>query len=597
MGNYARTRQLDDTVTLKGQSNEIKAQLTARQVLAFVEAKDVIARQIGRSAKLLVCSDEMPNAFATRGKDGDVMGVTVGMLKLLDGDRDAAAMIVGHEFAHHHKSHMEAGRGRDAVIGLLGTIAGVLLESKLQRKTGVQGLGLDLADMGSTLVSRKFDRDQEREADELGFKYMVDSGFNPKGALRLSERMARLGRSSGLFFDSHPGWNERAGLIRQYIAASDSAREIMAKSADFTPFASVKAPSKPEANLVALYESTDSEKSFVDAMEAFRRNEAGAAVVHLRAAATAGHAKAQLVIGNLMLSGRNGVEKNEVEAVRMFKLAAEQGEPTAINNLGYATSKGLGGVMQSDGEALDLYRRAMELGNGLAAKNIGDAHARGTLGMAKDLTLALALYRRSDELGHADGAVMVGIMYEAGEGGLDQDLTQALSHYGRAAERGSAFGRYRQGLLLLVGREPIAQDEPKGLALIRQAADQGLPAAQNDLGSYYKRGIHGLAQSDIEAVRWYRASAQQGFAVAQANFGFMHLSGLGGLFKDAAEAARWFKLAADQGNVAADYGFGLLNEFGEGGFRKDRDAAIALYRRAAEQGHKQAADRLKKLGV
>jgi predicted Zn-dependent protease len=54
--------------------------------------------------------------------------------------------------------------------------------------------------MSASLISTKFDRDQERQADEAGFKYMVDAGFNPLGAIRLAEILQRSGAGGiGLF--------------------------------------------------------------------------------------------------------------------------------------------------------------------------------------------------------------------------------------------------------------------------------------------------------------------------------------------------------------------------------------------------------------
>lgn len=595
---FAKTRQLTDVISLKTQNNDVKAQVTAKQVLAFAEAKEVVTRQIGRNAKLLVCSDEAPNAFAYRGNDGaDVMGVTVGMLKLLDGDRDAAAMVVGHEFAHHEKRHMDAAQNREVVIGMTGAIAGALLEAKIQSKTGVQGVGVQIADVGSNLVARKFDRDQEREADEIGFKHMVDAGFNPKGALRLADRMSRLGSSSGLFFDTHPGWSERTGLIQQYIASSETARANMARLSDYTPLASARVTSTVTASLLPLYESTDAEKSFADALSAFRRNELANGVVHLRASANAGYAKAEVALGHYMLFGRNGVEKNEIEAVRLFKLAAEQGQPEALNSLGVAYSKGLGGVQQSDADAYEYYRRALELGSGAAAKNLGDARLRGTLGLIKNPVQALEFYRKSAELGFPDGMAVVGLMYESGEGGAERDFTKALEQYRKAANLGSPIGKFKLGMLMMTGREDVPKDEVGGLALVRQAADQGNSGAQNELGVFYRSGSHGLVKNDIEAVRWYKLSAQSGYAVAQANLGFMTLMGAGGLYKDATEAGRLFRLAADQGNASGEYGIGVLIEYGEGGYSKDRDMAITMYRRAAGKGQKSAIERLSKLGA
>lgn len=227
--------------TLSGRSSHLKIPLkdksgstndvTLAQVRAFYDAKEKIARVAGMSPNFIICSDRDPNAFASSGSKGEVVGVTLGMLRLADGDPDMAAAVIGHEFAHHVKRHGVASQSRDAVVGLIGLVAGVALEYNIQKKHGVEGLGLDLGQVGSTLVSRKFDRDQEREADDLGFQYMLAAGFNPTGSIKLSERFSRLGHGGGgWFFDNHPGWDERGELFKRKIASSPEAQQIIARA-------------------------------------------------------------------------------------------------------------------------------------------------------------------------------------------------------------------------------------------------------------------------------------------------------------------------------------------------------------------------------
>lgn len=78
-----------------------------------------------------------------------------------------------------------------------------------------------MARIGTVLVARQFDRDQEREADDLGFRYMTQAGFNPSGAVRIADKFQKMGGSEGgSFFSSHPGWDERADRFRAMIASS-----------------------------------------------------------------------------------------------------------------------------------------------------------------------------------------------------------------------------------------------------------------------------------------------------------------------------------------------------------------------------------------
>jgi len=202
------------------------SEVSVDQIQAFNEAKEKIAKLAGSSPSFLICGDAAPNAFASKGNNGNVVGVTIGMLRLVDGDRGMAAAVLGHEFAHLTHNHGEVGAGRDALIGIAGLIFGMVVDVRSQQRTGVPtNVGQTIGQIGSTLVSRKFSRDQEREADDTGFQYLIAAGFDPNGAVRLSERLNRLGGGAGLFFDSHPGWEERSERFRVMIAGNVQAQQ------------------------------------------------------------------------------------------------------------------------------------------------------------------------------------------------------------------------------------------------------------------------------------------------------------------------------------------------------------------------------------
>ena len=67
----------------------------------FYDAKEKIQRVANLSPKFIVCGDNAPNAFAMRKDGEDVVGVTLGMVNMINGDPDMAAAVMGHEFAHH----------------------------------------------------------------------------------------------------------------------------------------------------------------------------------------------------------------------------------------------------------------------------------------------------------------------------------------------------------------------------------------------------------------------------------------------------------------------------------------------------------------
>jgi TPR repeat protein len=426
-------------IPLRDNKSGASTEVTADQIEAFAEAKTRIAAAAGLTPMFLVCSGSEPNAFAARGQKGDVIGVTIGMLKLVDGDRDMAAAVIGHEAAHHARNHMAAAQQRDQLLGLATVIVGAVLSAKGQRQARLPArAGFDLAQMGSTLASRKFDRDHEREADEVGFGYLVEAGFNPAGALRVAERFSELRSGGGLFFETHPGWGERVESVRTMIAASPKAQELMARGD--TPRNTTRAQAREALAAAAVepaYATSDAEKSYVDAIAAFKARDLALGVRELRASAAAGYAPAQGLLGTLHANGAFGIAKNDVEAVRLYQLAAEQNHLAAQNNLGVMFMAGRGGLAKDEVQALRHYTQAAEQGYAMAQANLGLMHELGRGGLAKDDQEAGRWYRLAAEQGNAQGQFGLARLYESGRGGLGVDIEEAVALY-----RKSAGGRF-----------------------------------------------------------------------------------------------------------------------------------------------------------
>jgi len=64
-----------------------------------------------------------------------------------------------------------------------------------------------------------------------------------------------------------------------------------------------------------------------------------------------------------------GVGQDHAEAVRWYRLAADQGDSSAQNNLGYMYYRGEG-VGQDHAEAARWYRLAADQGNSSAQENL-----------------------------------------------------------------------------------------------------------------------------------------------------------------------------------------------------------------------------------
>ena len=82
-----------------------------------------------------------------------------------------------------------------------------------------------------------------------------------------------------------------------------------------------------------------------------------------------GNASGQYNLGVMYADGR-GVARDDAEAVRWYRRAAEQGNASGQVNLGLRYSTGRG-VARDDAEAVRWYRRAAEQGNASGQYNLG----------------------------------------------------------------------------------------------------------------------------------------------------------------------------------------------------------------------------------
>lgn len=138
-------------------------------------------------------------------------------------------------------------------------------------------------------------------------------------------------------------------------------------------------------------------QSFLEGLRSHQADDFEAAYAHWHPLAEQGDADAQISLGLMYLYG-NLVQQDNVEALRLFRLAAEQGHPRAQYNLGAMYRDGIG-VQQDDGEALRLFRLAADQGNSNAQVTIGGMYAEGSA-VPQDNTEAVRWYRLAAEQGN-----------------------------------------------------------------------------------------------------------------------------------------------------------------------------------------------------
>jgi TPR repeat protein len=254
------------------------------------------------------------------------------------------------------------------------------------------------------------------------------------------------------------------------------------------------------------------------------------------------------------------------------------------------------GVPKDDEEAARWYRKAADQGHADAQAKLGLMYYTGVgvIPRGKDYREAIHWFRKAADQGHADAQFSIGVICDERDGAKEYELTwfewlyaksagasgpdyaRGLDWYRKAANQGHAKAQCNLGLSFNNGRG-VKRDDAKAVHWYRKAADQGLPAAQTCLGVMYDSGL-GVAKDEAEAARWYRKAADQGDARAQYNLARLFKNGLG-VAKDEAEAARWYRKAADQGSARAQYNLGMLYKEGLGVPKDDVEAYawISIY--------------------
>ncbi len=170
----------------------------------------------------------------------------------------------------------------------------------------------------------------------------------------------------------------------------------------------------------------------------YARGEAAAAA----AAASSSTTKKQTILAVCYLHGI-GVTKNEAKAVRLFKLAAEQGYVAAQYSLGYCYQYGKGvannkaeAVAKNKATAVELYTHAAERGYVAAQYSLGYCYLHG-IGVTKNEATAVELYTQAAAQGNATAQCSLGYCYLRGIG-VTKDEAKAVELYTQAAAQGLA---------------------------------------------------------------------------------------------------------------------------------------------------------------
>jgi len=167
-----------------------------------------------------VLDDPVVNAFAL---PGGFVYMTRGILGHFSSEAELAG-VLGHEIGHVTARHSvnQLSRTQLAQIGLgVGTILAPDLAPLAQ-----------VAEAGLGLLFLAYGREDERQSDELGLRYMTQDAYDPREMAETLEMLAdaagaREGERVPAFLSTHPDPLERRDAILQLINAGEVSGEVV----------------------------------------------------------------------------------------------------------------------------------------------------------------------------------------------------------------------------------------------------------------------------------------------------------------------------------------------------------------------------------
>ena len=165
-----------------------------------------------------VIGSKQINAFCMPGGKIAFFYGILDRLKLTD---DEVAMVMGHEMAHALREHARERMGKT-----MATRGAIELGSAI---LGLGSGGRLFADMGGQLLTLKFGRDDESEADLIGMELAARAGYDPHAGVTLWNKMAAANQNAPAeFLSTHPSGPTR---IRDIEANLPKVEPLYARAA------------------------------------------------------------------------------------------------------------------------------------------------------------------------------------------------------------------------------------------------------------------------------------------------------------------------------------------------------------------------------
>ena len=147
------------------------------------------------------------NAFCMPGGKIAFYSGILDTLKMTD---DEVAMVMGHEIAHALREHSRERMGKAAATNIGANVLSSVL--------GLGNVGNTVLGASANLLSLKFSRDNETEADTVGLELAARAGYDPRAGITLWRKMQQASKGAPpQWMSTHPASNSRIKEIERHL--------------------------------------------------------------------------------------------------------------------------------------------------------------------------------------------------------------------------------------------------------------------------------------------------------------------------------------------------------------------------------------------
>jgi predicted Zn-dependent protease len=151
-----------------------------------------------------VMQDNDTNAFCMPGGKIAIFTGIIDKLNLTDAE---IAVVLGHEMAHALQEHAREQMAKSQLTDIGANLIGNVL--------GLGDLGRVALNAGAGLLSLRFSRDDETDADFVGLRLSTQAGYDPRASIVLWEKMIKTNKGAPpQWLSTHPVGQNRIQALK-----------------------------------------------------------------------------------------------------------------------------------------------------------------------------------------------------------------------------------------------------------------------------------------------------------------------------------------------------------------------------------------------